>query len=268
MTNQARPQGGNDFPFEEVFAGLRTEFRVDAQDCLGRLETQLDGVRKKATAASAALSDLCREVHTLKGSGSSFGFPTVTVIAHRLENYISGVPGLDGTAIDDILVYLDRMRDILEDDEDGDDRTADIVRTLPVHSADSMPEMDGTDLEVLLVPSTPIIGRAVEGEFRLHGCRVTTLDEPIGAFEMAIRTRPDIVIASAVSRDVSGADMAAAFRAMKATRGIVFALLTSFPRSHPELRDVPEDIMLIRHDQDLAGGINELCETVCRKAAA
>jgi len=268
MLKQDLAGGGGDFPFENVFANLRTEFQIDAQDCLGRLEAQLDGVRKKAVAASAAMADLCREVHTMKGSGGSFGFPTVTVIAHRLENYISGVPGLDGTAIDDILIYLDRMRDVLERGDDGDDRTAEIVRSLPVRSADGMPDIDGADLEVLLVPSTPINGRAVEGEFRLHGCRVTTLDKPIAAFEMAIRTRPDIVIASAVSKDVSGVDLAVAFRAMKATRSIVFALLTSFPRSHPELRGVPEDILLIRHDRDLAGEIGELCKSVARKADA
>lgn len=259
---------GEDFPFEEVFANLRTEFRIDTQDCLGRLETRLHGVRRNAVAASAAMSELCREIHTMKGSGGSFGFPTVTVIAHRLENYVSGIPGLDDAAIGDILVYLDRMRDILEQGDDEETRTAALVRSLPALSTGGMPEMDGTDLEVLLVPSTPIIGRAVEGEFRLHGCRVTTLDKPIAAFEMAIRTRPDIVIASAVSKDVSGVDLAVAFHAMKATRNITFALLTSFPRSHPELREVPEDMVLIRHDQDLTGEIAKLCKTVAEKTAA
>jgi len=269
MLNKGVSSPGGDFPFEEVFANLRIEFRVDAQDCLGRLEAQLEGVRKNTVAASAALSDLCREVHTLKGSGGSFGFPTVTVIAHRLENYISGISGLDGAAIDDTLVFLDRMRDVLEgDSDDGDDRAAQIVRGLPVRSANRMPDIDGPDLEVLLVPSTPIIGRAVEGEFKLQGCRVTMLASPLEAIALAIRTRPDLVVASAVSRDIGGTDLAAAFRAMKATRKIAFALLTSFPRNHPELRDVSDDVKLIRHDQDLPGEIARLRTEVAKTIAA
>lgn len=267
MLNEVISKGDNDFAFEDVFATLRAEFRIDAQDCLAQLEGDLERVRKKTVTASSALSELYREIHTMKGSGSSFGYPTLTVIAHRLESYITGISGLDDTSIDDILIFLDRMRDILENDDD-DEKTADMVRALPVHSVARMPDIDGPDLEVLLAPSTPIIGRAVEGEFKLQGCRVTMLNNPIEAFAMAIRTRPDVVVASAISKDISGADLAAAFRAMKPTQHITFALLTSFPRSHPELRDLPEEIVLIRHDQDLPGEIARLRDRIAQKTAA
>lgn len=268
MLNENNPFGGDDFAFEEVFAKLRTEFRVDAQDCLARLEGDLERVRKKTVTASSCLSELCREIHSLKGSGGSFGYPTITVIAHRLESYITGISGLDDGAIDDILAFLDRMRDILDGDDDDDEKTSKMVRALPVQTIDRMPEIDGPDLEVLLVPSTPIIGRAVEGEFKLQGCRVTMIKNPLEAFAMAIHTRPDVVVASAISKDISGADLAAAFRAMKATQNITFALLTSFPRSHPELKDLPAEIVLLRHDQDMHSEIAKLRDRLTQKTAA
>lgn len=268
MPDDAFPPRDESFPFDEIFAELRAAFQVDTVDWLGRVEIQLDGVRKKRNSATDVMSDLRREVHSLKGNGTSFGFPTVSVVAHRLENYVAGLPQLDDAAIHDILVYFDRMRDILEGGDDGDENAAEIVRTLPVRGADTPPAATGPALEVLLIPSTPIIGRAVEGEFRLQGCRVTTLHKPFEAFELAIRVRPDLVVASAVLKDVNGTDLAVAFRAMTATRNIAFALLTSFPRSHPELKAVPEDVVLIRHDRDLAAQIAGLRETVGRRIAA
>jgi chemotaxis protein histidine kinase CheA len=268
MLNEQETLGSDTFAYEEVIAALRGEFRVDAQDRLAQLDSDLVRVRKKTVTGASALSELCREIHTLKGNGGSFGYPTISVIAHRLESYITGISDLDDALIDDIMVFLDRMRDVLDCDDDGDDKTAEIVRALPVHTIGRMPDTDGANLEVLLAASTPIIGRAVEGEFKLQGCRVTMLNNPIDAFAMAIRMRPDVVVASAISKDISGADMAAAFRSMQATQNIVFALLTSFPRTHPELKDLPAEILLIRHDQDLPGEIARLRERVDENSAA
>ncbi|MEE8332355.1 MAG: Hpt domain-containing protein [Alphaproteobacteria bacterium] len=267
MLNEQESLGSDTFAYEEVIAALRGEFRVDAQDRLAQLDSDLVRVRKKTVTGASALSELCREIHTLKGNGGSFGYPTISVIAHRLESYITGISGLDDTSIDDIMVFLDRMRDVLDDDDD-DEKTAEIVRALPVHTINRMPDTEGVDLEVLLTASTPIIGRAVEGEFKLQGCRVTMLNNPIDAFAMAIRMRPDVVVASAISKDISGADMAAAFRSMQATQNIVFALLTSFPRTHPELKDLPTEILLIRHDRDLPGEITRLRERIDENSAA
>jgi PleD family two-component response regulator len=122
---------------------------------------------------------------------------------------------------------------------------------LPAKGAAKGDFQEVSNIEILLVAGSRIVRRAVEGELNKRGFRVVTVESPIEVFETVIRTRPDMVIASAVMNKISGIDLARALRSMVATRDIPFALLTSFDASHPELRDLPDDIGLVHHDRDI-----------------
>ena len=108
-----------------------------------------------------------------------------------------------------------------------------------------------SDLEILLVTSSRILGRAVEGELTRRGYRVVTVKSSLDVFETAVRTRPDLIIASAIMDGVSGIDLARALQVMRPTSGLRFALLTSFDANHPELRQLPDDVALVHHDRDM-----------------
>ncbi len=69
-----------------------------------------------------------------------------------------------------------------------------------------------------------------------------------------------MIIASAMMEAVSGINLARAFSTMGSTSKIPFVLLTSFGRGHAELRGLPEDFRILRHDQDLDGEITELMQ--------
>ena len=132
-----------------------------------------------------------------------------------------------------------------------DDEVSAIVRTLPAKGAAKDDFQEVGNLEILLVAGSRIVRRAVEAELCKRAFRVVTVESPIDVFETVIRTRPDMIIASAVMNKISGIDLACALKSMKATRDIPFALLTSFDESHPELRHLPEDVTLVHHDRDI-----------------
>lgn len=255
------PENETDIDFDivdQIGANLSQEFLVDAVDTLGQLGILVSETIGGNVDAAYALPTIRREMHTLKGLGGSFGYPSISVIAHRLENYMLDLETLEKRQLEDILKFLDRMQEIADGgDEPDDEAISRIVRALPAKGAAKEDFEAVSDQEILLIAGSRIVGLAVEGELAKRGFRVVRIDSPILAFEMAIRTRPDMIIASALMDKISGVDLARALKAMIPTRDIPFALLTSFDASHPELRGLPEDVALVHHDRDINAELDD-----------
>ena len=227
---------------DDVLEKLREEFVVDAGDILDRLFSQLGDVERGADPApQETLKTLRREAHTFKGQGSSFDLPSISMIAHRLEGYLEGV--------------------ILEEGVDpGTEACSGILRGLPAKGASKADFMPSHDYEVLVIVPNSVLLHAIEQVLNSRGLRVVTLRTPTSAFETAVLCKPDLIIASAVMKGLSGIDLACAFSAMAPTRDIPFALLTSFDRDSSELRALPEECPTIRHDQDIDGQVSAVLD--------
>lgn len=245
---------------ENIIHDLGQEYLVDVAETLLTLSEVVERTRNETAEAAQALLTIRREAHNLKGLAGSFGFPSIALIAHRLENYLSGLDDLKTHQLDDVRAFLDAMQDIVElAAEPGGDEVSRIVRSLPAKGAAKEDFQPTNDLEILLVAASSVLGHAVETKLNDLGFRVVTVKSSIDAFETAIRARPDMIIASAVMKNVGGVDLARAFQAMTATREIPFVLLTSFDRDHSELRELPDSVGLIHHDRDLD---NEIVGTI------
>ena len=243
---------------DDLVAHLAQDFLVDAVEMLGNLGLLVSETHQGKVDTGYTLQTVRREIHTVKGQGGSFGFPSLTVIAHRLENYLVDLETLKTRQLDDVLKFLDRMQEIAESGVNPeDDAVSAIVRTLPAKGAAEDGFQEVGNLEILLVAGSRIVRRAVEGELNKRGFRVVTVESPIDVFETVIRTRPDMVIASAMMDKISGIDLARALKSMVATHHIPFALLTSFDASHPELRHLPDDVALVHHDRDINAELDE-----------
>jgi CheY-like chemotaxis protein len=207
------------------------------------------------------LKTVLRDTHTLKGQGGSFDFPSITMIAHRLEDYLAGIGALESHYIIDAQHFMSAMMRILESGtQPGDGTCSQIPRGLPAKGsamADFLPERN---YEVMLIASTTVLSHAVEQILHSQGLRVIALKSPLHAFETAVRSRPDLVIASAMMAGISGIDLARAFASMTATRNIPSAQLTGFDRANTELKGLPKTVPTIRHDQDVDGQIGDMLD--------
>ena len=80
----------NDAPkYDHILDALRGEFLVDVRERLEVIEEALGGsggggAGRGGGAGAEALLTIRREAHNLKGMGGSFGFPVISLIAHRL----------------------------------------------------------------------------------------------------------------------------------------------------------------------------------------
>lgn len=255
-----------DTKLDQIVQTLSGDFLDDAGDTLDELWKLLERVERGESSATEAIPVLRREAHSLKGLGGSFGFPSITLIAHRLEDYIAELESLDAHHLRDARAFIEAIQDIVERRTNpADDGCSKILRRLPAKGATDKNYLARVDLEILLVTCSHILRRAVEGQLNSRGYRVVTLRSPLAAFETAVRSRPAMVIASAVMDGIGGVDLARAFSAMSATRDIPFVLLTSFQRSHPELHELPPGITLVRHDLDLDSEVERALRVFDRK---
>lgn len=245
---------------DRILAQLRADFLSDARD---RLDA-MDSAAGSADDEVGALLAIRREAHNLKGMGGSFGFPSITLIAHRLEDFTAELAGLSDAHLRGVLAHVDCLRDIVEMGRDpGDERTSTLLRGLPAHTAGPAASGDFEvnevrQVEVLLIAPGRAVRRMIIGELRALGFRVTAASSPWQALEMAARTRPDLVITSAVMEELSGIDLARALRSMRATENLPLALLTSLEAGHPDLARLPDDVAMVQLNQSVADELGDL----------
>ena len=102
------------------------------------------------------------------------------------------------------------------------------------------------DLEILVVDTNKTAARIVERELLNCGYRVTLAVRSFEALELAIRTRPDMIISSGVLDEMSGVDLASALAVIQSTEAIPFALLTSSDANDAALRRLPMSVAILK----------------------
>jgi HPt (histidine-containing phosphotransfer) domain-containing protein len=230
---------------DEMMSKLRSEFLDTAADRLATMDTMLDTVRKTGRHSEDEFAEFRRAAHSLKGMGGTFGFPLVSVISHRLEDFLAQSSELTADLVDGVY--------------GGDDpRTAEIVRALPVRSGEFEVDPDQKlDIEVMTVMPKGTATSIIEKELKACGYRVINVENPFDAIEYAVRTKPDLVMVSGVLTGLSGVDLANAFSAMPVSAGIAVVLYSSYSREHSSLRELPEKVPLVRKGQTFTEDLTE-----------
>jgi CheY-like chemotaxis protein/HPt (histidine-containing phosphotransfer) domain-containing protein len=227
---------------------LRCEFMDDARDRLQVMYDALDAVSKGARSGADVLGVVRIECHNLKGMGTSFGFPIVSLIAHRMEDYLSGLKELSEIRyVNDTQIFLDRIAQMVErSPQPAVTETNQIIRALPVRYQFDISDVEVRNVEVMLVTPSKVVARKVENELAACGFRVVRVADPIESISLAVRVPPDFLIAGMVMDGLSGLDLIRGLRAMSLTKNVPMALLTSLDLHHPSLKEIPQGVAVIR----------------------
>lgn len=250
---------------EQMDRQIESEFLEEVRDILNGIDVLIGNLRSRTMKAADGLPRIRRDMLNVAIRGSTLDQPLVTIIAHRLGEYMSDLKEVDAPQLDDIQAFVDQIREALEGKVGTSATTsAQLVRALPARRVAEFNPADVkiTNVEIMLVVPDKAMSRIVERELAACGYRVSNIRSPFQAFEMAIRTRPDMVIVSAVLDELSGIDLANALSGMPATRNLPVAVLTSFSWGHPSLQDLPSRVPLIRKGpnfgDDLAEALSRL----------
>jgi CheY-like chemotaxis protein/HPt (histidine-containing phosphotransfer) domain-containing protein len=241
---------------EDPFVNLRQSFREESEERLAGMDGLIDAARDGTMPLAAALAQLRRDTHTLKGMGEASGFPLVSLVAHRLENYIDDLDAQPAeAALDDIRVHVDQMARAMEEPASDDATIAAVLRGLPMPRAFNPDEIELRNVEALLVTSSRVVGRLVARELAACGIRAILTQSATEAFTLAIRMKPNLIITSATMAELPGTDLARALAAMATTHNIPVAILTSLDESELAKHGLPAGVPTIRTGAPLSGDL-------------
>jgi CheY-like chemotaxis protein/HPt (histidine-containing phosphotransfer) domain-containing protein len=243
----------------DVVANLRGAFLEEANDKVLQMAALCNAA---ATADGNAVEDLRalrRELHSLKGQGTAFGFETITVLAHRLEDLLDTVAAGAPWSPETVLRYVEKIDDVVEAGVDpgaeGRDAMLAELADLRIDPRRAAVDGDAPPPEVLLVCKSRTIRFKATREIEAYGFSVVAVAEPLQAMAHAARTQPACVFCSATLEGLSGFDLIHALAAMPSTRAIPGVLLTSFDADHPDVRVLPDGVGVVQLDQTMSDGI-------------
>lgn len=246
---------------EELEAQYENEALDEARDVAASLEVRMQQIRMETLDPKEAAILLSQDASNLRLKSKAVNLPGLTPLSHRLDEYLSQATEVTIKNLDDLQRFSDKISSILDGDTLQTDDIAAVIRDLPHKSTFDVSEITTTDTEVTLVLPQKTAARVVERELAACGYRVSTVLDPIEAFQIILESKPDLVITTAVMPRLSGIDLACALAAMPSTKTIPVAVLTSLESNHPDLKALPMNVGIIRRGESFGA---DLADTLQR----
>lgn len=233
---------------DELTQKAELEFHDEATVRVADMNRLLDEIANTG-ASDELISGLQRHAHNLRITGSSFGYPIVTLIAQRLESYLNDMTQWSDQSQRDVQEFADALGEMLERTSPPDeDEIVRVVRGLPslVSRTFSPGDVEIRNVEILLVTPARAIAKLLSKQIMACGFRVSSVQDPIEGLTTAMRLRPDMVITSQVMKGLNGVDLIRALKAMQGTENIPCAILTSQDLDSAAFSRLPQGSPVLR----------------------
>jgi CheY-like chemotaxis protein/HPt (histidine-containing phosphotransfer) domain-containing protein len=229
-----------------ILADMRQDFIEDTGDKLEEIEQVAVRLRQGIGQLDNNVMEIKRLMHTIKGGGGSFGFPTVSKIAHAFEDYLVTTGDIHNVHPEDILLFCDAIASILEARDDPDDLHANMMlRSLPTGRGQGGRHTLDRGLAMLIMPRG-VQRKIIAQELAQFGYKVNILDDPIRAIEMAITLKPDFIIATLLLERMTGLEFACILRMISTTQNINCAVVTADDLTDDLLESLPPKTTVIK----------------------
>lgn len=242
-----------EFDLEKALARLKQEFIESSGDRLDEIDGAIDRIFKGTGDRESDFMQMQRDIHSIKGSAGTYGFNAVTVIAHRLEDYVESTRRLTNKQLGDVQVYIDHIRQIMESGVNPDEeKTQGILKNLPSSTKASVSDQERRYVTVLLVMPKGIQRKLIGTELASCGFEISFSENPIEAIKLAVSIKPNIIVSSTEFPDINGVELANIFKVIRATKKAAFVLTTSHEPDSPILADLPKGTEIIHKGGDFA----------------
>jgi len=239
---------------------IDSEYLEEARDTVSVLEIAVSSMRSSASSTTQAVKTFYAECAKLQKLSHWANQPLIDLTVRRLIEYINDLDEPTQRQTDDIETFVDVLRGILDEDIEQTTDEAEFIRSLPVRRPADLDDLQHLDIEILLVDPQRSSARIFSRELASCGYRVTTCQRSFEAFELSVRIKPDMVIASAMLDDISGVDLGCALAAMEPTVLIPFAVLTSFNKNHASLKHLPANACVLKKCESFGEDIADALE--------
>ncbi|NQW01154.1 MAG: Hpt domain-containing protein [Rhodospirillales bacterium] len=243
---------GTSSKIDEFVEQVRREFIESTSERLNSVDDLITAMMDSQQ-FDESLVEFLRQIHSIKGLGGTFDFPTVSTIAHRLEDYIETAPEFAARQFKDIQYFVDVIRRIIESGIEPDaSELSTLLKSLPVTAKDfaDIEAFDDNkpiqDVRLLLVMPKGTQRKIIGKELAACGFQIANSDTPVEAVKYAIDHKPDIVIVSRVMEQMGGREMARVLATIDATKDCRIIIAATTGKGDTAFADLPESTRVIQ----------------------
>ncbi|WP_051548005.1 hypothetical protein [Sneathiella glossodoripedis] len=183
---------------EELEAQYEQEALDEARDVVASLEVRMQQVRSGTLGPKEAAALLAQDASNLRLKVKAVNLPGLTPLSLRMDDFLGKATEVKPEHLDDLQRFSDKISSILDGEELPPEEIATVIRNLPHKSTFDVADVSVTDKEVILIMPQRTAAKVVERELAACGYRVTTVLDPVEAFQIVVETKPDLVITTAV----------------------------------------------------------------------
>ena len=236
----------SDPDLQMILADIRQEFIDNTRDKLEDVEDAIEALRAGADHPDNHILEIKRIIHSIKGAGGSFGFPTISKVAHGLEDYLETSGDVSTVTAEDLMVFVNTVTDILISGVEPDEQLAHMMlRSLPTGRRQSGVRALDKGSAIMLMPRG-VQRKIISQELAQLGYKVSILDNGLEAIDMALTLKPDYLITTQALDRMTGMELAWALQMFQATRHVKVAVVTADDISQDMVEALPPQTTLIK----------------------
>lgn len=243
-----------------LLLGMRKRF-------LDELPERCDGFDNLILALEAtpddgeAFNELFRRVHSLKGSGGTYGLPILTTVCHHLENLLSETAAHErkaGAFATRALAYVDLLRRVEEPGRSENPDYAAIEADLEALRQSALQSRRAG----LIAESSAVMAQIYRQALAGLPVQLSVVGNGLTALERLLREPFDFAVVGRELKELDGIALVAALRASQAANRNIPVILVTSNRT-----DIPAHARftaILSRDQDLAANLAAALRPVLR----
>ncbi len=218
------------FDLESALQRLKQDFIEGSLEKLDDIDKIIDNIYNDRGNRGDQFFQLQRDVHSIKGSAGTHGMHLLTLVAHRLEDYLEAAQRLNNEQWRHVQVYIDEMRVLVDLAKDPSESEREAVLARLPHAQEQSTEFSdqkSKKVTVLVVMPPGVQRKLIGKELAACGFDLSFTDRPVEAIRLIMDLQPDAVLSNQEFRNMTGSELANVLQEIKLTKTTPFALLTS-----------------------------------------
>lgn len=218
------------FDLEAALSRLKQDFIEGSLEKLDEIDEIIDNIYNERGHRGDQFFQLQRDVHSIKGSAGTHGMHLLTLVAHRLEDFLEAAPRLNLEQWRAVQIFIDEMRILVDLGKDPAESERDAILARLPHAQEETTEFSDQKKKkvTVLVVMPPGVQRKLIGkELAACGFDLSFTDRPVEAIRLVMDLQPDAVLSNQEFRNMTGIELAKVLQEIRLTKETPFALLTS-----------------------------------------
>ena len=242
----SKPLSGH---LESFLNELRTSYLAELPEKCDALETLVLLLNKPETFVKETYQDLYRRVHSLKGSGGTYGVSTISSVCHQFEDYMvtveNNLGNISDAFITNCLAYVDLLRKVAER-ASGNEEDLDVLnKELAALRAQSHPNK----LMCVIVETSQTMASLYKSCLEHLPIQFVVIQDGLIALDRLLREKFDLVIMGNSLSTLNGEGVLAALRVSESiNKKINVVSITSSHETH-FLADAQPSVLLKKDEK-------------------